>query len=41
MQKYGTGYLVNEDGQPVRKTASAPLTEDDVQAIEAEDEQGD
>lgn len=39
MQKYGTGQILTEDGEPVRKTASTrPLTEDDVQEIEREGE---
>lgn len=38
MQKYGTGQIITEDGEPVRKTASRPLTEDDVQEIEREGE---
>lgn len=37
MQKYGTGQILNEDDEPVKKTASArPLTEDDVREIERE-----
>jgi hypothetical protein len=39
MQKFGTGQILNEDGQPVRKTASRPLTTDDVQEIEREGEE--
>lgn len=39
MQKYGTGQILTEDGQPVKKTASSrPLTEDDVHEIEREGE---
>jgi hypothetical protein len=39
MQKFGTGQIVDENGQPVvRKTASAPLSEEDVRQIEDEDE---
>lgn len=39
MQKFGTGQIVDEDGQPVvRKTASAPLSEEDVHDIEDEGE---
>lgn len=39
LRKHGTGQILNEDDQPVRKTASAqPLTEDDVQEIEREGE---
>lgn len=38
MQKYGTGQLLSEDGEPVKKTANAhPLTQDDVRDIERED----
>lgn len=41
MQKFGSGQIVDEDGQPVaRKTASAPLSSDDVREIESEDEKG-
>lgn len=40
MQKFGTGQIVDEDGHPVRKTASAPLTEEDVRQIESEGDQG-
>jgi hypothetical protein len=37
MQKFGTGQILNDEDQPVRKTANArPLTEDDVQEIERE-----
>lgn len=37
MQKYGTGQIIQPDGEPVRKTAAArPLSEDDVRDIEAE-----
>lgn len=39
MQKYGTGQILNEDGEPVRKTASRPLTQDDVREIEREGEE--
>lgn len=39
MQKYGTGQVLTEEGDPVRKTAVAkPLTDQDVQDIETEDE---
>lgn len=37
MQKFGTGQVIREDGEPVRKTASAPLSEEDVRDIENED----
>lgn len=37
MQKYGTGQILNEDDQPVKKTATTrPLTQDDVRDIERE-----
>jgi hypothetical protein len=37
MQKFGTGQILTEDGEPVRKTASVhPLTQDDVREIEGE-----
>lgn len=39
MQKFGSGQIVDEDGQPVRKTASAPLSEEDVRRIESEGEE--
>jgi hypothetical protein len=39
MQKFGSGQIVDEDGEPVRKTASRPLSEDDVRDIESEGEQ--
>lgn len=39
MQKYGTGQILDEDGQPVtRKTASAPMSQQDVESIENEGE---
>jgi hypothetical protein len=38
MQKYGTGQILTEDGEPVKKTASRPLTLEDVQEIEREDQ---
>jgi hypothetical protein len=37
MQKYGTGQILNEENQPVKKTAARPLTQDDVRDIERED----
>jgi hypothetical protein len=36
MQKFGTGQVLGEDGEPVRKTASRPLTDQDVRDIERE-----
>jgi hypothetical protein len=40
MQKYGTGQVLGDDDQPLRKTAAA-LTEEDVREIENEDPQED
>ena len=40
MQKFGTGQILDEDGQPVRKIASKPLSDQDVHDIESEGEQG-
>lgn len=40
MQKFGTGQILTEDGEGVRKVSSGPLTEQDVKEIEAEGEQG-
>lgn len=39
MQKFGSGQIVNEDGEAVRKTSSAPLSEEDVRNIESEGEE--
>lgn len=39
MQKYGTGEVIREDGEPVRKTAARPLSEEDVREIENEDQE--
>lgn len=40
MQKYGTGQVLTEEGEPVRKTAATqPLTDEDVREIETEDEE--
>lgn len=39
MQKYGTGQIITEDGETVRKTASRPLSEEDVRGIENEDQE--
>lgn len=37
MQKYGTGQVITEEGEPVRKTAAVrPLTEEGVHEIEDE-----
>ncbi len=37
MQKFGTGQVLNDDNEPVTKTASTqPLTLDDVRDIERE-----
>jgi hypothetical protein len=37
MRKYGSGQIISDDGAPIRRTASAPLSPEDVADIEHED----
>lgn len=40
MQKFGTGQVLTDEGEPLRRTAAQqPLTDEDVQAIEDEGEE--